>query len=190
MKKCTKCFAEITAENCVRRNEKSLRSECKKCLADMKRKREWDKGHYKEYPCENCGTLCKRISARALCSLKCRLLGNIVKTDQGCWDWQGKIGSDGYGLIMIDGLRKRVTRVIYELLKEPIKKDYVICHTCDRPCCLNPDHLWQGTVYENAIDMAKKGRSASGINQYSAEYKKGLRNMRNTKRSGRFKKED
>lgn len=78
--------------------------------------------------------------------------------------WQGKIGVDGYGLIMIDRKRKRVSRVCYELFKGLICDKMLVCHTCDNPPCINPDHLFIGTHEDNMKDMALKGRSKKKLN--------------------------
>jgi len=129
---------------------------CGTCICKYKRKTV-----YKEYPCEHCGTPCKRQQKRALCSLKCRLLGNIKK-ENGCFIWQGKIGIDGYGQIMINKKRQRVHRVSFETFKGSIPQGYLMCHTCDTPACINPKHLFFGTHEDNMYDMVKKGRSYNG----------------------------
>jgi hypothetical protein len=78
----------------------------------------------------------------------------------GCWIWEGIFSHNGYGRFRLTG-GKRIpaSRFSYELFRGEIPEKLLVLHTCDNPPCVNPEHLWVGTIKENMQDMAKKGRS-------------------------------
>ena len=83
----------------------------------------------------------------------------IPEPMSGCWLWIGaNSGKGGYGQISINGRIKRAHRVSWELHRGFIPEGMLVCHHCDTPPCVNPDHLFVGTYSDNTIDSVKKGR--------------------------------
>ncbi|MGJ8660688.1 MAG: HNH endonuclease signature motif containing protein [Bacteroidota bacterium] len=83
----------------------------------------------------------------------------IPEPNSGCWLWLNFLDKDGYGFIRDNGIRHRAHRYSFLKHKGEIPKDNVVCHKCDNPTCVNPDHLFIGTKKDNTQDMLKKGRN-------------------------------
>ncbi len=72
------------------------------------------------------------------------------------------MNSNGYARVLISGRKQYIHRVSYEAYKGSIAPGLVVRHSCDTPCCVNPDHLSVGTHVDNAMDMVSRGRSMKG----------------------------
>jgi len=82
--------------------------------------------------------------------------------NSGCWLWEGSEG-DPYGRMMVSGLSAKAHQLSYCLHKGPLVSGLDICHKCDTPGCVNPNHLFLGTRRENGIDAARKGRCRAQV---------------------------
>jgi len=82
----------------------------------------------------------------------------FVDKNSSCWNWKGAKDYDGYGFIKHkDGTQLRAHRVSYEIHFGTFNKNLFVCHHCDNPSCVNPEHLFLGTNSDNQLDMYKKG---------------------------------
>lgn len=90
-----------------------------------------------------------------------RWASRVRKTDT-CWLWTGYL-SHGYGEISRggrEGANAKAHRVAWELFRGEIPAGLMVCHHCDVPACVNPDHLFLGTALDNKRDEIAKGRQA------------------------------
>ena len=75
-----------------------------------------------------------------------------------CMEWTGHRNQSGYGQHGRDGKRWMAHRISYEMHNGPIPQGMQVCHHCDNPPCVRPDHLFLGTARDNARDRQNKGR--------------------------------
>lgn len=87
------------------------------------------------------------------------VLTKIKIADSGCWIWQGRTATWGYGVYGYNGHDRMVHRQLYQIMNR-VKLDrwQLIMHTCDCRLCCNPLHLRMGTPADNVLDAAEKGR--------------------------------
>jgi hypothetical protein len=80
-----------------------------------------------------------------------------------CWPWRGSLnGKNGYGSFFPAGRRRVYAhRFAWEIVRGEIPPGLCVCHRCDNPRCCNPAHLFLGSRFVNALDMARKERGTS-----------------------------
>lgn len=84
-----------------------------------------------------------------------------------CWEWKGGRTPKGYGHFFTSkysSLKGEAIahRVMFILENGEIPKGLFVLHKCDNPPCVNPNHLYLGTVNDNSRDMVERGRSVKG----------------------------
>ncbi len=133
--------------------------------------------------CATCGSEFWRASLTApatYCSRDCKNLGQTVplverfwryvQKSDGCWEWTGYRGTGGYGQIgegTGQGRNLTAHRVSWLLHFGSIPPGLFVCHHCDNPPCVRPDHLFLGTAQINVADRERKGRGAKGAGLYA-----------------------
>ena len=90
-----------------------------------------------------------------------------------CLVWTGAKCPKRYGSMFFRGKTMKVHRVAWELFSGPIPAGMCVCHRCDNPPCVRPDHLFLGTQSDNMRDMAAKGRQVHGITSQQTHFPEG-----------------
>ncbi len=120
---------------------------CLKCLCECGNEKVYPAHHIEEGALVSCGCW-KSGKERILPTF----LKKIEKTE-GCWIWKGQINKAGYGRHCC----KYAHRLSYEYHKGDIPEGKIICHTCNNKACVNPNHMYPGTAYDNAQDAIRDG---------------------------------
>lgn len=95
-------------------------------------------------------------------------LRSIPEPNSGCWLWLGSVTPKGYGVLSINDYPHRAHRVSYEDYYGEAPGERLVCHTCDNPMCVNPEHLFLGSSKDNMADKRRKGRAARGEKQHAS----------------------
>lgn len=90
---------------------------------------------------------------------------------KACWVWTGHISRRGYGYFHFQSFRVRAHRFAWWATRDGNLPDgQEVCHSCDNPACVNPDHLYLGSHQDNHLDSVRKGRKrAWGLQKLNAE---------------------
>ena len=134
------------------------------------------------HDCLICGKKTQKCRHSKYCSRECyyksqiiptkqRFWKNVQKTDY-CWNWIGSKCDGGYGQLIEKGNKNLKThRLSWELHYGKIPQKMCVCHKCDNPSCVRPEHLFLGNMKDNVTDMIKKNRGhwAHGDKHYRAK---------------------
>jgi hypothetical protein len=88
-----------------------------------------------------------------------------VDVSGDCWEWKKSKFPTGYGHMRWNGKPDYAHRVSWRISFGEIPDGMCVCHRCDNPGCVNPKHLFLGTIADNMKDRDEKGRGLKGKNR-------------------------
>jgi hypothetical protein len=95
---------------------------------------------------------------------------SIPEPNSGCWLWLGYCDDDGYGQwprLRAGG--RRANRIAWEIFGKFVHSSECVCHRCDNPYCVNPGHMFVGSIPDNNEDRKRKGRYSRGAHISTAK---------------------
>lgn len=78
--------------------------------------------------------------------------------ENGCWNWRFPNSLGRANTFSLNGKVMRAYRASFIIHGGEIGDGQIVCHRCDNPLCVNPQHLWLGTHIDNYRDAEGKGR--------------------------------
>lgn len=113
------------------------------------------------------------------------LAGRAEILTNGCHVWKGKTNQKGYGRLMINRRELLAHRVAWEHAHGRIPDGLCVLHRCDTPPCINPAHLFLGTIADNNADMKAKGRDRKATGERAPSAKLTSAEITEIRRRGR-----
>jgi hypothetical protein len=96
--------------------------------------------------------------------------GPIIRDGLGpCWIWTARCTPYGYGCF--DFIGGTLAHRFSWLLHNGSLPSLFVCHHCDNPPCIRPDHLFLGTQGDNTADRDRKGRQKTKRGEHCATAK-------------------
>ena len=94
---------------------------------------------------------------------------DINLNNNSCWEWTACHNLKRYGLFYFSNKMYSAHRIAYMIERGNIPEEMFVCHRCDNPTCVNPNHLFIGTYLDNVRDRDIKNRNAKGSKQSKAK---------------------
>lgn len=164
---CQRCGAEFSTEpgRMARGMARYCSRDCK--LADSRKRTEtrceWCAKPFEWVPSRGQQRFCRRTcyDAHRAATMPERFWARVNKSGE-CWLWTGYRNKAGYGVTGVTPRSRLAHRVAFELSRGTLPPRQSVCHHCDNPACVRPDHLFLGDHVANTTDKVSKGRQARG----------------------------
>lgn len=93
-------------------------------------------------------------------ALKARFWSYVTIENGGCWNWSAGTFGGRYGQFRLGKKKVKAHRVAWIISGKSIPNGLILCHHCDNPKCVNPQHMFVGTHKDNAQDRERKNRGS------------------------------